>query len=363
MVMAGTHELRISMQNACTFLARRLASLALLVSTSMTAQQIEWSRLPALPDPEGFAAMYAGVSADALVVAGGANFPGKRPWEGGTKIWYDDVWVLDKPGGTWRKAGKLPKPLGYGVSVTWKGEVVCVGGSNVDGHHPDVFSLRIEKGRVLVKNYPPLPKPCANMCGAIVGDVIHVAGGIEKPDAVKAMSTFWSMNLAEAKPQWRELPSWPGKERMLGIAASCEGAFYLFSGAALHPGADGKPEREWLKDAFRYREGTGWEKLPDAPRVAVAAVSPAPVLGNSLFLIAGDDGSKVGFKPETEHPGFPRDQFVFDATLQKWTTLSGIAPFSRATVPMTKWRDGFVVPSGEARPGYRTNEVWMMRAK
>jgi N-acetylneuraminate epimerase len=361
MVMTAIHDSRSRIPQARSSLAKCLARLALLVSTTMSAQEIQWSKLPALPDREGFAAMYAGVSGDALVVAGGANFPEKRPWEGGTKIWYDDVWVLDKPDGTWRKAGKLPKPLGYGVSVTWKGEVVCVGGSNAEGHHADVFSMRIGEGRVLVKDYPSLPKACANMCGALIGDVIYVAGGIEKPDAVQAMHTFWSLNLAASKPQWRELAAWPGKERMLGTVASCEGAFYLFSGAALHASADGKPEREWLKDAYRYQESTGWEKLPDAPRVAVAAVSPAPVVGNTVILVAGDDGSKFGFKPETKHPGFPRDAFVFDVSSRQWSTLPVITPFSRATVPSTFWQGGFVIPSGEERPGYRTNEVWMLK--
>ena len=352
---------RFQVSSGC--LKRCFAGLFTFFITVMSAQEPDWKQLRPLPDPEGFAAMFAGVSGDALVVAGGANFPAKRPWEGGTKVWYDDVWVLDKLDGAWRKAGKLPKPLGYGVGVTWKDEVVCIGGSNAEGHHADVFSLRVAGQSVTVKNYPFLPKPCANLCGAIFGDVVYVAGGIEKPDAVQAMHTFWSMNLADARPQWRELPAWPGKERMLATAAVCDGAFYLISGAALHVGADGKPEREWLKDTFRYREGTGWEKLPNAPRVAVAAISPAPVKGNTIFLLAGDDGSNAGFKPETKHPGFPRDQFVFDTTLLKWTTLTGIAPFSRATVPMTRWQDGFVVPNGEARPGYRTNEVWMMRVK
>lgn len=307
--------------------------------------------------------MYAGVSGDALVVAGGANFPDKRPWEGGAKIWYDDVWVLEKPHGAWRKAGRLPKPLGYGVGVTWRNEVICVGGSNADGHHPEVFSVCVTGKGVAIKQYPPLPRPCANMCGALLGDLLYVAGGIEKPDAVQAMHTFWLLNLASANSAWRELPVWPGKERMLATAAGCDGSFYFLSGAALHAGADGKPEREWLKDSFRYHEGRGWEKLPDVPRVAVAAVSPAPVVGNTVILVAGDDGSKAGFKPETKHPGFPRDAFVFDVTTREWSTLQAITPFSRATVPSTKWQGGFVIPNGEERPGYRTNEVWMLLAK
>ena len=306
--------------------------------------------------------MFAGVSHGAFMVAGGANFPDKRPWEGGTKVWYDDVWTLDKPDGAWRKTGSLPKPLGYGVSVTWNDEVICIGGSSAEGHHADVFSLRIEGQRVATKVYPSLPKPCANLCGEIVGSTLFVAGGIEKPDAVKAMHTFWSLDLADANARWRELPPWPGKERMLATAAAAGGAFHLFSGAALHADKDGKPEREWLKDACRYTPGKGWEKLPDMPHVAVAAASPAPSFQDALLVVCGDDGSKLGFKPETQHPGFPHRVQCFDVAAGEWRILSE-APFSRATTPSVPWRGGFVIPSGEARPGYRTPEVWMVRAK
>ncbi len=75
--------------------------------------------------------MFAGVSGGALVAAGGANFPDRKPWEGGKKVWYDTVFVLEKPDGQWKVAGKLPRPLGYGVSATWRDRVVCVGGSDL----------------------------------------------------------------------------------------------------------------------------------------------------------------------------------------------------------------------------------------
>src|SRR5215468_7081944 len=77
-----------------------------------------WERLPSLPDQEGFAGMFAGVSNGTLLVAGGANFPDKKPWDGGKKVWSDAVFVLEKPDGVWKVAGKLPRPLAYGVCVT-----------------------------------------------------------------------------------------------------------------------------------------------------------------------------------------------------------------------------------------------------
>jgi len=85
-----------------------------------------WTQLPPLPDPEGFAGMFAGVSQGALIAAGGANFPDKKPWDGGAKRWYDTVFVLPPGGTNWTVAGKLPRPLAYGVSITTAAGTVSV---------------------------------------------------------------------------------------------------------------------------------------------------------------------------------------------------------------------------------------------
>jgi N-acetylneuraminate epimerase len=331
----------------------------LLLMPALAGQSLSLSRLPDLPDREGLAGLFAGVSGDALIVAGGANFPDKRPWEGGAKVWRDEIWLLASPESDWKVIGRLPRPLAYGVSATLGDEMFCAGGSNAQGHHADCFALRISDGKLSRRELPPLPTPCANHVGAIVDGTLFVAGGIAKPDATTALHTFWSLDLRQTGATWVALEPWPGRERMLAVAGSLNGAFYLFGGAALHADAEGKPERDWLNDAFRFRPGRGWEKLAALPRVAVAAPSPAPATSTSLFILSGDDGSKFGFKPETEHPGFPRDALRFESGEGRWSNV-GPVPFSRATVPTAAWRGTFVIPSGEARPGYRTPEVWQL---
>src|SRR5262245_7584845 len=108
----------------------RFVLFALVLLAGSDARAGEWERLAPLPDKEGFAGSFAGVSNGTLLVAGGANFPDKKPWEGGTKRWTDTVFVLEKPDGQWKVAGKLPRPLGYGVAVTHGASIVCAGGSD-----------------------------------------------------------------------------------------------------------------------------------------------------------------------------------------------------------------------------------------
>ncbi|MBI5397368.1 MAG: galactose oxidase [Verrucomicrobia bacterium] len=319
---------------------------------------LRWQQLSSIPDREGFAAPFAGVSGGALIVAGGANITGDKWQDPFTKKWYDTAFVLEQPDGAWRSGFKLPRAIGYGVSVSVDDSVICIGGSDAERHYTDVFRLTWRNGKLDATPLPALPKPCANACGALLGRTVYVAGGIETPTATAALNTFWALDLDDVKPRWRELEPWPGPERMLAIAGTQDGSFFLISGARLMADAEGKPVREFLRDAYRYTPGQGWKRISDLPRAAVAAPSPAVPAGASRLLVfTGDDGANVTFKPVERHPGFPRDVLVYDAANDSWS-VAGEAPFSRATVPMVKWHDRFVIPNGEVRPRVRTPEVW-----
>jgi N-acetylneuraminate epimerase len=110
-------------------------------SSPVNHTQCNWSQFPPLPDAEGFASPFAGVAGGALLIAGGANFPNKRPWEGGTKIWYDRVFILPTATSAWIAAGRLPRPNAYGIAVSIPSGVICAGGGDTREHFRDVFLL------------------------------------------------------------------------------------------------------------------------------------------------------------------------------------------------------------------------------
>ncbi|MEI9893289.1 MAG: hypothetical protein WDN28_05140 [Chthoniobacter sp.] len=204
--------------------------------------QMDWEKLPPIPDREGFAGPFAGVTGGALLVAGGANIPGDKWADPFVKKWYDSIFILERPDAKWRAGGKLPRPLGYGVSISADDGVICLGGSDSTRHYADAFALHWKNGELKRKALPSLPMACANACGALVGRTIYMAGGIETPLATTALHSFWALDLDAPEPLWHELAPWPGPERMLAVAGALEGAFYLFSGAKLTAGDDGKPE-------------------------------------------------------------------------------------------------------------------------
>ena len=320
--------------------------------------QSNWTPLAPLPNALGVAAPFAGVSGESLLVAGGANFPNGFPWEGGKKVWHDVVYKLDAPDDQWSVAGKLPRPLAYGVSVSTPQGLVCIGGSDSTRHYPGAFRLFTSGESLRVEPLPALPKPLANAAGALVGNRIFICGGSTEPGEQSALNQLWSLDLTKPSAGWRELTALPAEPRFLSIAAANGDDFYLFGGAGLTT-RDGKPARVYLKDAWKFRNGAGWTRLADLPNPLAAAPSPAPVLGNEILLLPGDDGSRFGFQPADKHPGFARRTLAYHLQHNTWRD-DGKVPFAQVTTPCVRWRGRSIVPSGEVRPGVRSPAVWSL---
>ena len=331
------------------------------VQSADIASRWDFGELPALPNPVGVAGAFAGVVDGQLVVAGGANFPDQPPWEGGRKVWHDRVYALSSPDAQWSEAGTLPGPLAYGVSVPTENGLLLIGGSDDRQHHAEVWELSGPPEQPVFTPLPPLPIPLANACGARLGDMVYVAGGTTKPDAVETLRRFWALEIGTREATWRELEAWPGPGRILAVAAAQSGAFYLFSGTDLEAGTDGAAKRRYLKDAYCYRPGEGWRRIADLPWPTVAAPSPAPAVGQSHCLIlGGDDGSQIGRADPQQHTGFRRSLLAYHTITDTWAEL-GALPSGPVTAPAVHWDDRWLVASGEVRPGVRSPAMPVIR--
>ncbi len=333
---------------------RTLILLGLFTMRAMAT--FSWTTLPDLPDQHGFAGAYAGVSQDTLLVAGGANFPDGPPWAGGAKVWHDRVFALAADQSGWKEVARLPKALGYGVSITTPEGVVCIGGSHATGHEATVFRLRWDGSKVEIEPMPPLPIALANMAGALVGGRIHVIGGSTSPEAVVASNRHFCLEGAV----WKELAPLPAEGRILPVAGAKNGAFYVISGASLQADAGGKPVRTYLRDAWKYEATGQWKRIADLPRAAVAAPSPVIDAGAShLLVLGGDDGTLTTFEPKSAHPGFARDVLSYDVVTDTWAVVETMpaAASAAVTAPVVSWRGSDWVISGEVRPAVRTAAV------
>ena len=310
-----------------------------------------WQELAPIPDALGVAGPFVGASGGALLLAGGANFPDNPPWEGGAKRWCDAVYALAAPRAKeWTLVGHLPKRLGYGVSASWRGRLLCVGGSDSTAHHRTVLALRYRAGSGTLEEEhgPPLPVPLANAVGVLVHDVLYVACGSTSPQATEASSALWRLDLTNglSGAEWEELADCPGPGRVLPAIgwSSHSQQLLLVSGAKLLPTADGKGvTREFLRDAFAFSPAAGtWRALQPPPRAIVASPGPAihvaharPTGGTTttvggasttgggvhLFL-PGDDGAHFFEQAalKDRHPGFGTLLMRYHESEDRWST-------------------------------------------
>ena len=135
-------------------------------------------------------------------------------------------------------------------------------------------------------------------------------------------------------------------------------AFILAGGCTLHPDAEGKPVRTYLHDAWKFSHGK-WSQLADLPRAAVAAASPAPVAGDSFFVVSGDDGMQTGLASPADHKGFTQEILRYDAAHDRWTSDGQLDVPAPVTLAVAPWKDGSIFFNGEVKPGVRTPQVFL----
>ena len=242
-----------------------------------------------------------------MLVAGGANFPKGLPWEGGPKVWWDTVFVLERKvtetSMTYEWAeeqGKLPAAAAYGVSIPLDDGVLCIGGCDAKSCFSEVFSLRWDgsKRSVEVTDFPSLPRPLAFMAGSRVGDWVLVAGGQETMDPGKPTKNFFGLDLSQQSAggdsfKWVELPSWEGPARILPVTGAIGDGFYLWSGRKPDPDGD----TMLLRDAYKFEtKAKKWSKISGIqvgdgePRCVMAAASYSTPGDNGVFVFGGADG-------------------------------------------------------------------------
>lgn len=315
-----------------------------------------WRELPALPDPEGFAGSYAGAHGSALLVAGGANFPEKPLWEGGPKRWTDRIFVLPAPDCAWLEPARLPKPMGYGASVSLPQGVLVIGGSNADGALDDVLLLSWDGEAVSCVSWPRLPVALTGHAAVLQGDTVYVMGGSLQPGEQDAESRMWTLDIRCPENGWIEAPALPGRGRFLHQMAEDGESVYVLGGIGLKQGEDGRMQRDMITEAWRFSAGDGWQRLTDMPYPVAAAPTPAPCAEGKIALLGGDDATVKGFTPQN-HPGFHNQSLIYAVADNAWRS-GGKVGAARAVLPCALWRGMAVIVNGEQKPGKRSNQIW-----
>ncbi|MBL9214518.1 MAG: hypothetical protein JNG83_03480 [Opitutaceae bacterium] len=321
-----------------------------------------WRRLPDYPQPPGMAGVLSGMHGEVVIAAGGANFPDKSVWDGGKKVTHDTIYVLLPGEQSWRPAGRLPEPRAYAAVVSLPDGVLAVGGENPDRIFQDTLLLRWDGAKVCVETVgPALPAPVTAAVSGLLDDHVYIAGGYAPGAPRLSTMHFWRLDVRRRNQGWERLPAWDGPARAQAAMAVLDGALYLVSGLEMVVQPDGTTRGNYLADAYRYRPGRGWERLPDPPWSCIAPPSPAPVTTSPprVFMLGGVDGRQQGKLPRDVR--LPDDILYFDVVRHEWRLWNERWPDSVVTVPaMLAGKEWYVI-SGEIMGGVRTTNCWAWR--
>jgi N-acetylneuraminic acid mutarotase len=357
---SGSHH-TLSMRLRLAF----LAALLLLKPSSggelLGEDLLQWRPFDPIPSDLGVAGPFTGVHGDVLLAGGGANFP-EPAWEN-DKVWYDAVYAYDlrNSASEWEAGGKLPRPLGYGTTVSLPEGVICIGGNDANQVYADVFLLRWTGDSVAVESLPALPMPLCYASAAVLDDAVYVAGGQTGPGLETATKTFLRLDLEvlsdPASGKWEEVVSWPGSERAFASLVRQSDGLYLLGGRHL----DESGEIEFLAELYRFEPGEAegsWTRKSDLVK-PLAAGTVAAFGESTIVTLAGADGSlfRKAEELKNDHPGFPKTIFAYDTVADEWREAGTMAS-NQVTTEAVPWRDGVFLVSGEVRPRVRTPEVW-----
>ena len=320
------------------------------------------TELKVIPDAayaKGVSAPFCGVAGDALVVAGGANFPDKSLLEGGAKRVYADIWALEA--GEWVHAGLLPDSTAYGATFAVDGALVLAGG-NVCGVTTDkVYELTLQDGAAVLRALPPLPEPMEQCGWTRDGDRLYLVGGV-------GTTGVYACTVGEYV--WTRLADLP-EPLVQPVAFASGGHLYVWGGfnpETLEVSDKGRvipaeePESPWreapsIPDGGSFVGATG-ATLPDGRLAVVGGVNRA-IFARALHNTPEDRIPYLSKEPAEYQ--FRQAVYAFDPASGTWTFL-GADPACALAGPGVAVRPagGLYVAGGELKPGVRSPKIFAL---
>ena len=379
-------------------MAKVLLLLLLLQTGIIPAMKLNYVTCPPIPPRAGMdkqfglAGPVSGADGNFVMAAGGANFEGNPPWKAGVKSYHDDIFLLsEKPDGSlsWSVSQtKLPFPIAYSACITMKDGFFSLGGENAGSLLKAVFHFTFKDGKVKIERLADLPEELSAAGATSAGNRIFVAGGLNKTGESRA---FYALSLAAPNDGWKKLPDLPVKLSHLVCVTQNDGkgeAIYIIGGrnktgdlSTVYSSVYkfSLSDQRWTLEGdirindeiLRTSAGTGFALGRDK---ILLFGGDRGILFNQIekftLDIAGETDvakkdmltkNKVEFLEN--HPGFSNQILVYNVISKSWSYLAEIPGKAPVTTVAFPWKEKIVIPSGEIRPGVRTDRVIILEVK
>lgn len=373
------------------------------------ADEIQIKKLQSLPEIEGsnqlgYAGLFTGVHNNALIIAGGANFPEGLPWKkvngrSPDKVYHNSIiyYLKDNEGQWVPKIAdiKLPDVAAYGASVSHPElGIICIGGEwrkrndtgVTRGIHNKVFAVSYSENRIQIdEDFPALPVKITTPAFGLIDNKVYISCGQTEEGPT---NQTWVLNLSFKGTEefhWQKGPSLPSTERVLPASTvQFDGkhkALFLFGG------------RVKTNEGFDFRTDN-WKLVPELNKwvqisdckindksVSHCAAVAFPSGSNYTIVLGGDHPASFNRRefdiPQEikqnpaqtkslreeqnklfdNHPGFKQDIFSYNAITDAWSRIGTFPSKTPVTTTAISISGETIIPSGEIRPGVRSPEV------
>lgn len=338
---------------------------------SKAAEHCEIRRVADFPVENGhtgLAGAFAGNIGNSVILAGGSDFPDLKPWEGGQKVYYDDIYIIDSKNGEYRISKsdvKLPCTIGNGCSVSDGNTIFCFGGNNAVRASNAVYSINYQDNKIQIDSIARIPDKF------VVSAVAFHKNGIYAHGTTNGQNTFYMFSPVSGR--WTILSPVPEK----GVAEGSilvsqnngnEEALYLMGGRS----SDGNGF--YLSSAiWEYSPATdSWSKKSDIAIDGEKSTLMFPGAmrygDDKIFVFGGDDGKELLRRTNLDgeelcnafiqHPGFCNKIFCYNTLTNSWSEfLSSVC--NLPAVAANAIIDGkLLLICGEAHPGVRSSGIY-----
>ncbi len=361
------------------------------VGAQVQVQQSQLEKLPNLAEEvphHGWAASFIGVHNNRLILAGGAAFPDDKLWENGIKKYSDQILVLTKQEGSnqWLQADnwKLPLPLAGGAAVSLPEGVFCTGGGNSKGLSDQSFLIRFRGEQPEVVTMPALPLPLKDHGMGLIGRLVYVVGGVSTEGNNLQV---WQLDLDQPDKGWQQLAGLPHALTHAVVESQTDGTeqcLFVIGGRFKN---SGDQVTSFSSEVLKYKPSVKrWIRkndlaLEDGRKVTLAAAAGLKTGASHILIVGGDDGStfnrvekainrmyaaegeqRMSERAERDslwrhHPGFNKDILLYNTITDSWYRAGSLEAEAPAVTSAVRWQNKVVIPSGEIRPGIRTNQI------
>jgi N-acetylneuraminic acid mutarotase len=360
-----------------------------VVAQSQKVISIEWKTIAELPSFNnqsksiGVAGPIVGVINNKLIVAGGANFPEKMPWQGGKKAYYNNIAIFQKEKEqVFQEAiqASLAGNIAYAANCLTPFGVVYAGGENELGLSDKVYLLQWDEASstMLQTKLPDLPIKTTNGSLVCIDKIIYFLGG---ETLANTTNQFFSLNLIKINEGWTTLPVIPKPLSNIVVVAQYlngQKQIYLMGGRAKQKnGISDFSSDVYSFDIYLKR----WDKKKSLP-YPISAGTGAVVSEKYILLFGGDRGEQFNKVERTistinlekdelrkenlitiknklleSHPGFSNEILLYNTQKNIWVS-NGFIPFNTSvTTNVVQWGDEIIIPSGEIKAGVRTPRI------